>query len=136
MIRMKPRLTSLRVMLALVAWLAQLCLPVVHAASMAASDAGALAWCGKGSSAALQAKIAQLPAEIRQILEDGATQTDHVDDCAQLCAVSGGAALIEPVAVTVALRTAGLEILAPTSVPSSLHSHGAPPPARGPPSYS
>ena len=133
---MKPRLASLRVIFALVAWLAQLCLPVVHAASMASSEAGALAWCGKGASADLRAKIAQFPAEIRQILTSDATQSDHVGKCAQLCAASCAPALPEPVAITVALRIAGLEVLAPASAPSLLHSHGAPPPARGPPAYS
>ncbi|MBV61245.1 MAG: hypothetical protein CMH65_08090 [Nevskiales bacterium] len=124
-----------RVFAALVAWLAQLCLPMAHVASMASSAAGALAWCGTGS-VALQARLAQLPVEIREILLDGATQTDDVDDCAQLCAATGGPALVEAVPVTVALRAAGLGVLIAEFASPAFRPHGAPPPARGPPSYS
>lgn len=132
---MSSRPNSLRVMLALVAWFAQLCLPGAHAATMASSNAGALAWCGQGSPA-LRAKLAELPADIRHILQDGASQTEHVDDCIQLCAASGGLGIVEPLAVTVSLRLAGIEIRPAVSASAPLHSHGAPPPARGPPSYS
>ncbi len=129
---MTARPDSLRVLIALVAWLAQLCLPVAHAASMAGSGLGAVAWCGKDAPA-LQAKLAELPSEIRQILERGGVKSEHVENCSTLCAATGAPALPEPVVITVALRAAGIETPRAEPRASLQRAVGAPPPARGPP---
>lgn len=130
---MSPRLSSLRILIAVVAWLAQLCLPAAHAASMAAAGAGAATWCGKSLSPALQAQIAALPPEIRHILEEGASKGERTSECAQLCVTSGGLAPPVSLSPTVALRAAGIEAVAAGPTPSQRPALGAPLPARGPP---
>lgn len=129
---MATRAHSFRIFVALVAWLAQLCLPMAHAASMAATGLGTAAWCG-ANSPALRAQLAQLPSEIRQILEDSTSLTDHADDCAQCCASANGVAVPKAGGITIALRAAGLEPSAFAPVPSHPLPSAAPPPARGPP---
>lgn len=134
---MLTRLSSLHVALALLAWLAQLCLPVAHATSMAAAGPDAMMWCGTSSSPTLSAKLTALPDEIRRILDPGAdagaVPADHLVECAQFCAGNAGPSLPQPVPVTVALRAAGLEAPTADPVPVRAASHGAPPPPRGPP---
>lgn len=115
-------------------WLAQLCLPVAHAAAMATSKAGVATWCGAGSPA-LEAKLAELPESIREILERGAAQADQHDSCAQLCAtVAGGSPLAA--AAGIELDAASLEVAVAKPQQLSLRPQGAPPPARGPPGFS
>lgn len=129
--RIRRRLT---LALALFGWLAQMCLPVAHAAVMAEARTGGDAWCGP-SSPALQAELAKLPQDIREILGKGTPQSSAHLDCMQFCASSGGMAMT-PEPVTVVLRAAGLEEV-PTSVtPPARRALAAPPPARGPPLFS
>ncbi len=117
--------------LALIAWVAQLCLPVAHAAVMAQTDAGMAAWCGP-QSAGMAEQLAQLPEEIRAILEKGSVQAEQHQDCVQFCANAAGGGLA-PVAVTVQLRVAGLEVLPTPSVKRAHRAHAFSPPVRGPP---
>lgn len=130
---MNSRTSRLRVILVLVAWIAQLCLPAAHAAMMAGAQPGDAAWCGAGVSAALQDKLSALPSEVRRILDPERTQMSSVDDCELLCAASAAPAVPEPVAVSVALRAAGLEPAPAQVVWAPAHARGAPPPVRGPP---
>lgn len=125
---------QLTLALAVFGWLAQLCLPVAHAAAMSTSKAGVATWCGVGSRA-LQAKLAELPESIREILERGATQAEQQDRCAQLCAsVAGGSPLVA--AASIDLDPAVLDAPVAKPIPLSLRAQGAPPPARGPPDFS
>lgn len=117
--------------IALFAWFAQLCLPTAHAAVMAQQDAGMAAWCGVDSPA-LQAKLAQLPDEVRKILEKGSAQAEQHMECVSFCASAGGASL-PPVSPTVALRAAGLESVVAFPIPAPRGSIIVSPPVRGPP---
>lgn len=120
-------------MLALFGWLAQFCLPLAHATAMAGRGLGVAAWCGQNSSA-LQARLAELPAEIREILEDSLGHGDHASDaCADLCVTPhGGAVPVLP--PTVALRAAGIETLSETRAADPLLCpRPNTPPVRGPP---
>lgn len=94
--------------LALLGWLAQFCLPLAHAAAMAEGGLGVAAWCGQNSPA-LEAKLAELPADIRDILKDSLGHAEQAsDNCSDLCVTPLGGAL--PAApATVALRAAGIE---------------------------
>lgn len=73
--------------LAWLAFLAQLCLPVLHASAMAAARDGAggvVVWCG--DRAAGRAAYAALPEALRAALEPGAPADEgHASGCAQLC---------------------------------------------------
>lgn len=114
-------------------WLAQLCLPLAHAALMAERGLGVAAWCGQDSPA-LQSKFAELPTEIREILKGSLSQGEHLSDtCADFCVTPHG--VVAPVPPpTVALRTAGIETPVNTTAGEPLL---APRPntfpARGPP---
>jgi hypothetical protein len=122
-----------RLALILLAWFAQLCLPLVHAATMAAPRAEMPGWCGEPSRAL--AFAAQLPDEIRKALGLNGVNADHLDGCAQLCA-AGSAPPAPRVASTVVLRAAGLE-------PAPAAQQAAPrprertlmPPSQGPPTH-
>ncbi len=85
---MRPALMRLRMTwtLVLVAWFAQLCLPVAHAAMSSPSHAGTAAWCGDPANA--REAVALLPAEIRAGLEADSVDVSHLAHCAQLCAVA------------------------------------------------
>lgn len=115
--------------IALFAWIAQLCLPTAHAAVMAQQDAGMAAWCGV-ESPALQAKLAALPDEVREILEKGNAQAEQHAECLSLCANAGGASL-PPVSPSVALRAAGLESRVAPAVPAPRQAPTLAPPVRG-----
>ena len=117
--------------LALLAWAAQLCLPAAHAAVMAQQEAGLATWCG-ASSPAMAQKIAQLPAEVREILQKGSTQAEQHQDCAQFCLSAIDDGLAAP-AVTVRLREAGLEARTAAPVLHPAREHDTRPPVRGPP---
>lgn len=120
--------------LALIAWAAQLCVPAAHAAVMAQADAGMATWCG-ARSAGMAEKLALLPEEIREILEQGSVQAEQHQDCMQFCASAAGGGLV-PVAVSVQLREAGLEVLPTPPVPQSHRAYALSPPVRGPPAVS
>jgi hypothetical protein len=119
--------------LILLAWFAQLCLPLAHAATMANARAEMPGWCGEPSRAL--AFAAQLPDEIREALGFERLNTDHLDGCAQLCA-AGSAPQAPNVASTAVLRAAGLE-------PAPVAQQAAPracermlmPPSQGPPTH-
>lgn len=115
--------------IAILGWLAQLCLPVAHAALMADGKAGFAAWCGAGSPA-MQAKLAQLPQDVREILQKDVGGGDH--SCLQLCSSAAGSSL-PPISATGVLRTAGIEAVPVAAVAPPQRSHAGPPPARGPP---
>lgn len=119
--------------LAVLAWFAQLCLPLVHAAIMAAPGAGMLGWCGDRSRAL--AVAAELPAEIREALVPDGTGADHLAGCAKLCA-TGATPPAAPVANAVVLRAAGLEHAPTPPRPAPRSREQAPtPPSHGPPAH-
>jgi hypothetical protein len=116
------------VLLAVSAWLAQLWAPIAHAAAMADRSAATGMWCGLESSA-LRAKLADLPAELRDALQG---KTDRAEkSCAALCVAAGGAL---PTALLVFPN-----ILAAHEVPQTslrvvpAFRQALLPPARGPP---
>jgi hypothetical protein len=119
-------------LLALLAWTAQLCLPMAHAASMTQRAEGTAAWCASGASPAFAMRLAQLPPDIRHLVGKGRPRADASPDCSAACAQPGGAALprpfpnIRPAAAEIEPRAA-----APAFVPRAWVS--ALPPARGPP---
>ncbi|MGQ0528530.1 MAG: hypothetical protein ACT4PG_01685 [Panacagrimonas sp.] len=117
--------------IALLAWAAQLCLPAAHAAVMAEQGAGLATWCG-ARSPGMEQKIAQLPAEVRQILQKSSAQAEQHQDCAQFClsAIDDGLATS---AVSVQLREAGLEKPAPVTKEQPRRVIKFTPPVRGPP---
>ncbi len=117
--------------IALIAWLAQLCLPVAHASVMAQQEAGLATWCGEFSPAMTQ-KLAALPDDVREILQKGSAQSGQHQDCAQLCANAVGGA-IPPPSVTVSLRDAGLEVAPSPPAVRAHHAYSKSEPARGPP---
>lgn len=87
---------------AVLAWTAQLLLAPAHAALMAASGEGGLAWCGPSDKAlvadALSAKLAELPTEVRQAL--GASPDPMPSaECLLACASAPPCAAPYPVAL-------------------------------------
>lgn len=120
--------------IAFFAWFAQLCLPAAHAAVMARHDAGLPGWCGSFSPA-MAAKVAALPADIRDIIAPGADA--HASamqaECLLLCAGTMGAVLPAaawPAATPTALAVERVVAVAeadPRPLPSLR------PPPRGPP---
>jgi hypothetical protein len=120
------------ILLALLAWLAQLCLPAAHASVMAAQDTGLAAWCGERSPA-LAARIAALPDEVREILERGAAHDAGAHpDCLQFCAGMGGAAP-PPAMHLAALHAARTPAPWDFAVATDASIGRRMPPARGPP---
>lgn len=119
---------------ALFAWLAQVCLPVAHAAVMAEQNAGLATWCGP-LSPGMSAKLAQLPTEVREILQKGSAQAEQHQDCMQFCAGAATDAL-HRVNPTILLRAAGLEPAAPPALENAHRPVWPKPPARGPPQIS
>jgi hypothetical protein len=117
--------------MALLAWFAQLCLPLAHA-SMAAPRAAMLAWCGEPSRAL--AAAAELPAEIREALGLDGASADHVVDCAKLCATGSTSAPTAVVNVEV-LRAAGLEPAPATRTEPPRQAPAPRPPSQGPPAH-
>lgn len=120
-----------RAALALVAWFAQLCLPLAHAVVMAAPNT-ATVWCGEPSRAL--AAAAALPPEIREALGLDHAGADHLDTCAKLCG-TGSTAATTSVATTVVLRAADCESV--TAVPPTPHprEQAPTPPSQGPPAH-
>lgn len=130
---MPPRLMRLRLVwiLAFVAWFAQLCLPVAHAAMEAAPPGAMAAWCGDPASS-LEAAAA-LPAEIRDALAQEAMGPDHLAQCAKLCAVGSTPALLPPVSIAaLSLALPSMQVM-PRQVATATRRHGLPPPSHGPP---
>lgn len=123
--------SRLRLGLALLAWFAQLCLPWVHAASMAVVPAPMAAWCGDPARAS--AVIAGLPAELRQSLDPDGSSADLLATCAQVCAACTLPPPLPAPAPTLVLRNAGVEPVPPCR-PTPLACEPAPrPPSQGPP---
>ncbi len=125
----------LRVCLVLLAWFAQLCLPMAHAALMGQQPASSLTgWCGDPRQAAdLRAYVAELPAELRDALGDTGTGAHALDACATLCAVAGTPPPLATPPVTVALRAAGLEPRTVATAAPLVPATAPRPPAQGPP---
>lgn len=124
--------------LAVLAWLAQLCAPMAHAATLASAPAGMPGWCGAQPSPAAAAAIAQLPAELRDALlgsgDASKATASHLSNCAQLCVACSLAAPPLRISPTVALRLASLEAPLPAPRPApTVRQAAAPPPAHGPP---
>jgi hypothetical protein len=127
-LRLRPALA-----LALLAGFAQLCLPLVHAALMAAARAETAGWCGDSSRAL--AFAAELPPEIRAALELDGVNADRLADCAKLCATGASPTPIA-VASTLVLRAAGLEPAPATRTPAPRPRELAlRPPSQGPPAH-
>jgi hypothetical protein len=124
--------SALALSIALLACLAQLFLPVVHATMMAAPQGQMAGWCGEPSRA--MAFAAQLPAEIREGLGLEGSSADPLDACADICA-TGAAPPVAAVAVTVLLRAAGLEPMAAVRPVPQTRDQAPPPPSRGPPAH-
>lgn len=76
----------------LLAWAAQLCMPLAHAAAMAQNPLNASAWCGP-SNTAMRAKLAQLPDEVARIIAPDQGANLQQGQCAQSCASVLGAAI-------------------------------------------
>ncbi len=124
----------LRLSLALLAWLAQLCLPIAHAAMMATPPAAMAGWCG--DSARFLALVAEQPAEFADALdleEPGKASPQQLADCAKLCATAATPALLPAMAPTVALRAAGLEPATALAAPPATREQSPTPPAQAPP---
>lgn len=120
--------------IALFAWLAQLCLPAAHAAVMAGQDAGLAVWCGKNAPV-LQAQLANLPDEVREILQKGSAQAEQHADCLSFCAQLGDAERPATPA-SAALHAAGLEPALRDVLPAPRAGPSPTPPVRGPPRLS
>lgn len=126
--RLQPAL-----MLVLLAWFAQLCLPLAHASMMSGSRSQMPGWCGDPSGAAA-AFVAGLPAELREAQSPDGVSADHLAECAQLCA-TGPVPPPPALASTVVLRAAGIE---PAAVPRAAPRPRDPaltPPSHGPPAH-
>ncbi|MGB0956621.1 MAG: hypothetical protein ACPGZP_11580 [Panacagrimonas sp.] len=120
----------------MLAWLAQVLLVPAHAALMASSNGGALAWCSPGDasglSSALSAKLAALPDDIWQALQPSAQANDAAASCALACATAptGANTPAAPFAVALSLvHTLECRPLAAKPVVHLVHR----PEARGPP---
>lgn len=118
---------------AVLGWLTNLCMPLAHAA-MLADPAAVAAWCGIPSQA-IDAKLSQLPAEIREALGKSAAKSSPQTDAGKCCVLSGSPGLLV-LPATVALRAAGLEKTPVPASPASSRRSALPPPARGPPALS
>jgi len=117
--------------LALLAWFAQLCLPVAHAATMAQAPGTTAAWCGDPTNA--REATAALPAEIRDALALDAVDADHLAACAQLCAIGSTPAPL-PLPGPVPSAPVADAALAPARhTPVAARRHALPPPSHGPP---
>ena len=124
--------SRLTLALAFIAWLAQWCLPVVHAATMPVDTDRMALWCGAGS-AAIEAHLAEMPREIRQILDPGAAHAELQERCEQHCASTAGSSGLPPAAAGIEPYAADIEYVAALPFPTQHRSDAAPPPARGPP---
>lgn len=124
--RLRPALA-----LVLLAWFAQLCLPVAHAGMMAAARGQMPGWCGEPARGL--AIVAQLPAEIREALQPDGASAEHLASCTQLCA-TGATPTPTPAANTVVLRAAGLAPAPDSGTPAPRGPEpGLTPPSHGPP---
>lgn len=117
--------------LVLVAWFAQLCLPVAHAA-MKSSPRGAMsAWCGDPASS--RDAAAALPAEIRDALALDAVGPDHLAQCAKLCAVGSTPAPLPQATTAFFPQALPATVAAPRQATVAMRRHALPPPSHGPP---
>lgn len=130
---MQPALMRLRMTwtLFLVAWFAQLCLPVAHAAMMPPSQAGMAAWCGDPANAREAAAL--LPAEIRAGLEVDHIDVGHLAHCAQLCAVGTTPVPLPVPAKAVPPLASATPIPAGRQTLVVVRQHALPPPSHAPP---
>lgn len=127
---MRPARHPLRLGLVLLAWLAQLLLPLAHAA-MPVAPAAASGWCGNPAQA--QAVLAELPPELRPAADPVGASAQHLDVCAKLCAVAATPPLATVPAPTLALRTARLEPAAPAAPEPAGREPAPRPPSQAPP---
>lgn len=117
--------------LALLAWFAQLCLPVAHAALMAQPSGTMAAWCGDPTNA--REATAALPAEIREALALDAIDADHLAACAQLCAVGSTPAPLPLPGSVPSAPVADAALASVRQTPVAARRHALPPPSHGPP---
>ena len=75
-----------RICLAVLAWFAQLCLPLAHAAVMAERPVQLSSWCG--DPAQVRAFIATLPPELRVEVQPDSAHVHNLSQCATLCALA------------------------------------------------
>lgn len=130
---MRPALLRLRLTwtLALLAWFAQLCLPVAHAAMPASPHGPAAAWCGSPANA--QEAAALLPAEIRDALALDAVSVDHLAQCAKLCAVGATPAPLPALVRPGLPQATGCTLEPARQAPVAARRYALPPPSHGPP---
>jgi len=123
-----------RLAIAVLAWLAQALMPVVHAASSGGKGAASHAWCGDPATARMAFAI--LPPEVRAALGDSDLNADRLANCTLLCAAASGPPLPVTVSPTEALRAAGIE--SPPVVPALpfIRQQSPTPPAHAPPAFS
>jgi hypothetical protein len=127
-----PRVAHrLQIGLVLLAWLAQLVLPLAQAAIMTEPPAKVAGWCGDASRA--HAVIGQLPVELRQAFDLPAAGAEQLDACGKLCTVAG------TVPVLPALVTGGVVRVAEAQAPPVIQpvlidaEPAFKPPSHGPP---
>lgn len=128
---MRSNRVRLPLVVVLLAWLAQLWLPVLHAAIMAAPPAVLHGWCGDPSRA--RDAVAGLPAEIREALLPDGAGADHLSSCAKLCAAGSAPPSTAVAAADTLLRTASAERAAIAHPAPHLRDQAPRPPAQAPP---
>jgi hypothetical protein len=131
---MKPALAArLRIAVAVLAWLAQAWMPVVHATAMAAPASAHGIWCGDAAGA--QVAWAALPADIQAALDDGEVNADHLAGCTLLCAFASTLPAASHVQPTVHLRAVGLEPAPADPCCPPGRPQSTTPPAQAPPAH-
>jgi hypothetical protein len=123
----------LRLLVVILAWLAQALMPQAHALSLGKLQAGHGIWCGDPSAAL--AVLAALPPELRAALDDPAAEpeADRLAGCALLCAAGSAPPLAGPASATEILRAAGLEPAAAAQEAPPVRPQAPTPPAQAPP---
>lgn len=119
-----------RICLAVLAWFAQLCLPLAHAAVMAERPVPLSSWCG--DPAQVRAFIATLPPELRVEVQPDGAHVHNLSQCATLCALA-----VTPLLPAV-MPGMVFSVAAPAPMPvfrwgQVAHEPARKPPAHGPP---
>lgn len=123
--------TRLTWTLALMAWLAQLCLPVAHATMVGGQPGAMAAWCGSASNAA--EANASLPPEIRDALAKESVGMDQLAQCAKACTAAATPAPWPTVAVASLPPVEGARWSPAADRPTPSPRHALKPPSQGPP---